>query len=247
MSDPKIIALIPARGGSQRIPRKNIRQLGDRPLIAYTIAAAKASGIFSGIFVSTEDEEIGRTALAQGGVCWIRRPSKMAASSSPDIEWIEHALEFETSCSGDFQAFAILRPTSPFRKAYTIRRAWAEWLERGGLVDSLRAMQPVTEHPGKMWVHKTGDQQAYPFCDFDLKNPPAHSRPTQSLKPIYVQNASLEIAWTKTVEQLHSISGDRVMPFLSEGYEGFDLNSWDDWILAEALIERGYVDLPEVA
>ena len=251
-SDHRIVALVPARGGSTRIPRKNIRLLAGRPLLSYTIAAAKESGIFAGIFVSTEDEEIGRMAVRQGGVCWIKRPPEMAESSSPDIEWLTHALEYETYCAGDFDAFAILRPTSPLRTADTIQRAWAEWLQWGDKVDSLRAVQPVSEPPCKMWQYGQDGvvPRLIPNCQcFEAGRrpvPPHHSRASQSLPRRFIQNASLEIAWVNTVLQQHSISGERVMPFFTDGYEGFDLNQPDDWFYLEFLLKTGQVTLPEI-
>ena len=75
---------------------------------------------------------------------------------------------------------------------------------------------------------------------------PWHSLPTQTLWKVYVQNASLEIAWTRVLQEHGNISGNRIMPFFTEGYEGFDFNTEDDWILAEALLERGLVTLPKL-
>lgn len=245
MSEPRIIALVPARGGSSRVPRKNIKPLAGHPLIAYTLAAAKQSGIFCGIFVSTEDEEIGRTALSYGDVCWIKRPPEMATSQSPDIDWIRHALEYETSCALPFDYFAILRPTSPFRSAEMIRDAHYWWCQRAKDFDSLRAMEIAVNHPAKCWeIDESG--YAHPVKTYGLKSPPAHSRATQTLPTVLAQNASLEIAHVSTVLEKGSISGERIMPYLTLGYQGFDLNSTEDWILAEALLERGMATLPEV-
>ena len=250
MSD--IIALIPARGGSQRIPRKNIRELAGHPLIAYTIAAAKQSGIFKVIFVSTEDDEIGRLALSYGGVCWIKRPEVMAASESPDIEWITHALNQETYCAQPFDQFAILRPTSPFRTAETIKRAWSIWQHDRVYCDSLRAVERAMPPPCKMWESTwkpDGSFELRSLCRHVVEpgSPPHHSRASQTLPVVYVQNASLEIAWSDTVLKKGSISGNRIMPFFSQDYEGFDLNSELDWIVAETLVERKLSTLPEVA
>lgn len=260
MAEPRIVALVPARGGSVRIPRKNIRPLAGIPLLAYTIAAAKESGIFGMILVSTEDDEIARIAKQYGAVADRRRP-EFAASDSPDIDWVRDLLidpDGLRSCceyhnlASDNTAFAILRPTSPFRSAETIRRAWAQFKPLT-MVDSLRAMEPVRQHPCKMWRVPSSLDQAHSNCRCWEKNRTGisaretahHSSPSQSLPPIYAQNASLEIAWTRTVTELDSISGERVMPFLTEGYEGFDLNTPEDWMLAETLIARGLAVLPD--
>lgn len=259
----RMVALIPARGGSTRIERKNVKLLGGRPLIAWTIAAAKASRVFGRVVVSTEDDEIGNIALQAGADFGIHRPSEMADPHSSDIEWVTHALETQISANwvapnGDilylhdrlarfYDAFAILRPTSPFRTADTIRRAHEQFVQNGPNIDSLRAVERVSQHPGKMWTYDPTQLLIEPYARFGLRNPPAHSRATQSLPPIYVQNASLEMAWTKTVAEQQSISGERVMPFFTEGWEGFDINHPVDWIMAESLIRDGLVKLGDAA
>ena len=115
------VALIPARAGSQRVKGKNVRSLAGHPLLAYSIAAAHESGVFERIVVSTDSDEIARIARSYGAEVPLLRPSEMAGSTSPDIEWVRHALD---NLGREFDAFSILRPTSPFRTAATIRRAW---------------------------------------------------------------------------------------------------------------------------
>ena len=143
-----IVALIPARGGSQRIPRKNIKSLGGKPLIHWTIEAARESGIFSDVFVSTEDREIAGAVPEGTAICW--RPQDEARDDSPDIDWVYRTLMAAGSCD----AFMILRPTSPFRTAETIRRASAQF--QSARCDSMRAVEPVKEHPGKHRKYKNG-------------------------------------------------------------------------------------------
>lgn len=237
-----IVALIPARGGSQRVKRKNVKLLAGKPLLAYTIAAARQSGIFGDIFVSTEDREIEQVALAYGADVVIR-PAEYAADSSPDIDWLRHAL---VAChiGDDFESFALLRSTSPFRSAATILRAWEQWQASGAAFDSMRAVERVSQHPGKSWV-VLGDELA-PFHTFGLDDPPSHSRPTQSLPPVWIQTASLEIAHVRTVTELHSLSGNRIMPFYDTWPQSLDVNSEADFLMAELLVERGLATLPEV-
>ena len=241
----KIIALIPARGGSKRVPGKNVRPLGGHPLLFYTIAAAQESGIFSGIYVSSDDPRICYMAELRGATP-VPRPPEYATDTSPDIEWIDH---FFRITGVDADAFAILRPTSPFRSAETIRRAWAEFQEKQPC-DSIRAVEKAKQSPFKMWSifdgfmnHLLPTKVLYPACGFTV---PSHSCPTQVNYQYYAQNASLEISWTRNVTEKGSISGSVIKPFFTQGYEGFDINSEDDWILAEALIERGLAQLPEV-
>lgn len=242
MNSSGIVALIPARGGSKRVHRKNLRPLAGIPLLAYTIAAARASQVFGDIFVSTEDREIEHVALSYGTDVVIR-PAEYAADTSPDIDWLRHAL-VDCHIGDDFESFALLRPTSPFRSAATILRAYEKWVLQGDRFDSMRAVRPVTEHPGKSWV--VLEDELAPFHTFGLDNPPAHSRPTQSLPPVWIQTASIEIAHVRTVTELHSLSGNRIMPFYDSWPQSLDVNSEADFLLAELLIERGLATLPEV-
>jgi CMP-N,N'-diacetyllegionaminic acid synthase len=242
VTDSPIVALIPARGGSQRVKRKNVKLLAGKPLLAYTIVAARASGVFGDIFVSTEDREIEKVALAYGADVVIR-PAEYAADSSPDIDWLRHAL-VNCHIGDDFESFALLRPTSPFRSAATILRAWEQWVLQGDRFDSMRAVERVSQHPGKSWL--VVDGELAPFHTFGLDNPPSHSRPTQSLPPVWIQTASLEIAHVRTVTELHSLSGNRILPFYDSWPESHDVNSEADFLMAEVMVDQGLAKLPEV-
>src|SRR5207249_2623554 len=107
-------------------------------------------------------------------------------------------------------------PTSPFRRAETIQRAWRRFLSAGSL-DSLRAVELCRQHPGKMWVVE-GDR-IRPLLRGDESEVPWHSRPYQALPTVYVQNASLEIAWVRTVHDTRTIAGHAIVPFFTEDYE----------------------------
>ncbi len=148
---PSCVALVPARAGSKRVPAKNIRSLGGHPLLAYTIAAARDSGIFDSIVVSTESPEIAEIARHYGAETPFLRPVNLAADLSPDIEWVTYTLEKLEAGGRRFDCFSLLRPTSPFRRPETIRRAWERFLTAGA-ADSLRAVELCSQHPGKMWV-----------------------------------------------------------------------------------------------
>jgi len=236
----KIVALIPARSGSQRVKNKNIRELGGEPLIAYTIRSARQSQLFDDVIVSTNSEKIAAVAKESGAEVPFPRPEKFAGPLSPDIEWVEHALLTLKDMGREYDAFALLRPTSPFRSPETIKRAWKIFSEAHG-VDSLRAVEKCREHPCKMWVVR--QDRLLPLIPFGPEEQPWHSTPYQALPEIYVQNASLEIAWTRTPLETHTIAGAAIVPFLTRGYEGFDINTQEDWYVAERLLAEGEVTI----
>jgi CMP-N-acetylneuraminic acid synthetase len=244
MSTPSVVALIPARAGSKRVKGKNVRPLGGHPVLAYSIAAAVESGVFAAVIVSTDAEEYAAIARHYGAEVPFLRPPEIAGDKSPDVEWVAHALARLRADGRAFDCFSILRPTSPFRKPQTIRRAWAQFLTDPG-ADSLRAVEKCGQHPGKMWVLTGG--RMHPLL-LQPANPPWHSSQYAALPPVYVQNASLEIAWSRVAfADPPSIAGDVLMPFLTEGDEGYDVNTEDDWILAEHLLAAGRATLPTVS
>lgn len=226
----RIVALIPARAGSKRIPGKNTRLLGGRPLIQWTIEAAKESGVFSAIAVSTEDDATVQIAWNCGILGW-RRQWEHAQDDSPDIAWVRDIMRAEQCQAAD--AFAILRPTSPFRTADTIRRAVAQFTT--AKCSSLRAVERVKQHPGKMW-ELFYPNVIKPLMDGSVNGTPYHSMPTQSLLPMLVQNSSLEIAWTWCVDIFGTISGPKVAPFFTEGYEGLAIDYPEDFERAERIV-----------
>ena len=242
-SNPSIIALIPARSGSKRVPGKNIHPLAGHPLIAYTICAAKQGGIFSAILVSTDSEDYADISRQYGAEVPFLRPIDISGDLSLDIEWIDFTLHKLKEMGREYDCFSILRPTSPFRLPTTIQRAWKEFQTEEG-VDSLRAVEKCKEHPGKMWVVR--GKRMMPLLPIGPKEQPWHSTPYQVLPEVYSQNASLEMAWSRVVFNGRTIAGNVVMPFFTEGCEGFDVNRPYDWELAERLVARGEAELPKL-
>lgn len=238
------VALIPARAGSTRVPGKNIRALAGHPLIAYTIAAALESAVFEAVVVSTDSPEIAAVARGYGAEIPGMRPAELATATSPDIEWVQHMLELLDQQGRGFELFSILRPTSPFRTAATIRRALGRLVAFGDAADSLRAVELCRQHPGKMWV--LDGELMLPLLPQSGEGVPTHSRQYQDLPEVYVQDSSLEVAWTRVPRQLGEIAGARVVPFFSEGAEGFSVDYQEDWEAAERMLAAGDAVLPAV-
>jgi N-acylneuraminate cytidylyltransferase len=241
--EPTAIALIPARSGSKRVPHKNIRPLRGHPAIAYTIAAALDSGVFQSVVVSTDAESYAAIARHYGAEVPFLRPASISGEHSPDIEWVADTLHRLRDEGREYDCFSILRPTSPFRKPETIRRAWRSFLDARG-VDSLRAVEKCKQHPGKMWVVR--GNRLLPLLPLGPAEQPWHSSQYPTLPEVWVQNASLEIAWCRVVFEERTIAGNVIVPFFTEGDEGLDINDVRDWWYADKLLEEGQARLPEV-
>jgi N-acylneuraminate cytidylyltransferase len=238
------VALVPARCGSTRVPHKNIVRLAGHPAMAYTIAAARASGVFSDVVLCTDDPLYAEIGEYYGASVPLLRPQAISTAISPDIEWVVFMLDGLSARARKYELFSILRPTNPFRRAATIRTAFDTILGKPG-ADSLRAVSPVSEHPGKMWVLR-GDFMV-PLMPLTPADAPWHSQQMSALPKVYKQNASLEIAWTRVARaDPPTIAGHAVIPFISQGMDGFDINLPEDLIEAEALIASGRVELPPI-
>lgn len=236
------IALIPARSGSKRILNKNIKVLNGHPLMAYTIEAALKSNIFDSVVCCTDDPHYAEIANYYGAETPYLRSKKISGDQSPDIEWVSWILNKLLSQKIEFDTFSILRPTSPFRRSQTIQRAWE--LFTNSNADSIRAVEKCSQHPGKMWVIRNNNM--LPIIPLSLNDTPWHSSQYTSLPEVYVQNASLEISLVRNVFEKHSISGETIAPYICNDIEGFDINTFDDWILAEYYAKNKSQDLPVI-
>lgn len=229
-----MVALIPARAGSTRVPGKNMRFLGGLRVVDWTCLAAFESGVFSRVILAT-DESLASTFDMD---IYRRAP---VPNEQPDIVWVRDAL---LSMDERPDAFAILRPTSPFRTADTIRRAYAEFRQADSTADSIRAVEPVKQNPYKMWIWEGQGYPIKPLLSGEHRGVPLHSSPSQVAPPVYLQNSSLEMAWTSNVETYGTIHGRKVAPFFTQDYEGFSIDTEDDWDQAVRLVESGRVSLP---
>lgn len=236
----RVLGLVPARAGSLRVKNKNIRPLAGHPLIAYAIQSARQCGLFDRIVVSTDSDLTREIALHYGAEAPFLRPEEFATSVSIDLEWIKHAL---AELAEPFDAFAILRPTSPFRHPETILRAWAQLQATSG-ADSIRAVELVKQHPGKMWLLE--GETMRPLLDQSHLEVAWHAGQYQALPKVYVQNSALEIAWTRVVPETNSREGNVVAPFFTDEIEGFAIDYEQDWQRAEQLVVSGAAYLPSI-
>lgn len=237
------VALIGARSGSERVPGKNVRRLAGHPLLAYAIETARSAGVFDRVVVSTDDERIADVARWYGAEAPFLRPVEHATSTSPDIEWIAWTLP---RLGQPFDLFAIVRATNPFRGPDVVRRGLEQLLATPE-ADSIRAVELVKQHPGKMWTLDEDARLMRPLLDQSHLDVAWHAGQFQALPPVYVQNSALEIAWARVVEETGSREGRTVAPFLTQGYEGFNIDDEDDFAAAVRLVDAGRATLPGVS
>ena len=208
---PEILALIPARGGSKAIPRKNLVRVAGKPLIAYTIEQAKASRHITRVVVSTEDEEIAAVARECGADVPFLRPAEFARDDSPDLDVFLHALTWlkereDYAC----ELVVHLRPTGPVRRVERIDEA-IEQLRAHPEATALRSVSPPVQTPYKMWRIEGRYLQpllelpgvAEPFC-----------QPRQMLPEVVWQNGAIDIVRPEVILTQRRMCGARVLPFI---------------------------------
>jgi CMP-N-acetylneuraminic acid synthetase len=214
------------------VPGKNVRPLGGHPLLAYAIAAAQRSGVADRVVCSTDSEEIAEIARWYGADVPFLRPAEFATATSPDIEWLAYTL---AELPERYELFALVRPTSPFRGPETVRRG-VDLLLRTPGADSIRAVELVKQHPGKMWVVEGETMQ--PLLDQSQLDVPWHDSQYQALPTVYVQSSALEVAWSRVVAE-GTLGGQVRVPFFTDEHEGFNIDREEDWARAEALLAAG--------
>ena len=232
------LVIIPARGGSKSIPRKNIKDFAGYPLIAYSIAAGLAADSISRVIVSTDDEEIAEVARNYGAEVPFLRPEEFSRDNTPDLPVFQHALEWLQSKEEYRPKIVVqLRPTSPLRRKELIDQAVLRLLERPE-ADSIRTICIPFQNPYKMW-RISADGFMKPLLSIDLPEP--YNLPRQALPEIYWQTGYVDAAWAETILDKNSMTGDAILPLVIGAEEWIDIDSPDDWVRAERLFESGEV------
>jgi CMP-N,N'-diacetyllegionaminic acid synthase len=230
----KILALIPARIGSKSIPKKNIREIGGKPLIAYSIEHGLASKLIDRVVVSTDSEEIAKVARAFGAEVPFLRPSELAEDYSLDIDFHRHAVEWLRKNENYLPDAVInLRPTTPVRDPMILDKA-IELFMRHPEIDSMRAVRPAQKTPYKMWRLRDDGLMDPLFDSFEKYNEP-YNLPRQLLPEVVVQDGYFDITRTSIVLKKNSTTGLVVMPFLVPGEE-IDIDYESDMEKAEKLL-----------
>lgn len=200
----RIIGIIPARGGSKGVPHKNIRLVADRPLIAYTIEAAKGSQLVTHFVVSTDDTEISLVAERLGSTV-IMRPPELAADHTPMLPVVDHALRVLEPEMGRYDYVVVLQPTSPLRTASDIDMALTLLIQSGA--DSVVSVYEVGDHhPARMY--RLIDGRLVPY-----EQEPAH-RLRQRLPAVYHRNGAIYACRREIIEEQGTLIGPDTRPYI---------------------------------
>ena len=239
------LALIPARGGSKSIPRKNILDFAGHPLIAYSIAAGLAAETVDRVIVSTDDEEIAAVARRYGAETPFLRPAEHAQDNTPDLPVFRHALEWLEQHEGYIPDIVVqLRPTSPFRRVWHIDQAVYRLIEHPE-ADAVRTVCIPFQNPFKMWrIGPDGFMQPI-GVELGVPDEP-YNQPRQALPEIYWQTGYVDAAWRDTLMEKNSMTGDHILPLIIDPSEWVDIDSPDDWRRAERLLESGEISLEDL-
>lgn len=238
VTEPEVLALIPARGGSKSIPRKNIRNFAGHPLIAYSIAVGLAAKSVDRVVVSTDDEEIAAIARRYGAETPFLRPAELSQDDTPDLPVFQHALTWLLQNENYAPGIVVhLRPTSPLRKTWHIDRAVAILHERPE-ADAVRSVCVPFQNPYKMW-RIDGEGYLQPLLETGIHEP--YNQPRQSLPEVYWQTGYVDAAWAETILAGNSMTGSRILPLIISSEEWVDIDSPEDWQRAERLILNGEI------
>lgn len=223
----KILALIPARGGSKRVPGKNMKHLAGYPLIAWSISAARGSGVVDELLVSTDDPQI-KTIVEDYGVSvpWLR-PEELATDTASSMDVLFHSLDWYEKSHGQVDGVMLLQPTSPFRSVKTIREAVS-------LFDADRTRPIVGFAPAPVppeWCFRIRDGGLVPVID----NPHRYAR-SQELESAFVISGAMYLASPELLRSERTFFTSNAVPLVvNDEAENLDIDTMQDWRVAELL------------
>jgi CMP-N-acetylneuraminic acid synthetase len=232
------LALVPARGGSRSIPRKNVKPLAGVPLVAWVVRAIALSGVVDRICVSTDDDEIAAVAEAAGAEVPFRRPPELARDDSPTLAAVEHAVEWYGEQGIEPEALLLVQPTEPFVRPEQIARAYELMLDRGA--DSAVTMVEVPRNVHPFHVRVEDDDG---FLRFEREDE-HYAHPTRQSDPPRWAFGNLYWVRREAFLRERRLEAGRRAGLQIDALSAFDLNTPDDWRVAEALVAAGAVDGP---
>jgi N-acylneuraminate cytidylyltransferase len=238
----KVLALIPARGGSKGIPRKNVMIIGGKPLIAHSIEQALSSRCVTRTIVSTDDAEIAQVAKQWGAEVPFIRPAEYAQDLSPDIDVFRHALLWLQEQEGYSPDLVVhLRPTGPVRRVELIDQV-IDLLDSHPDVDAVRSVSLAIQSPYKMWRILPSGEMEPVLCQSGV--PDSQSLPRQQLPLIYWQNGYVDVIRPRAVLEKNSMWGSCVLPFVVKD-QLFELDYPENIPAIESALKRLKAGMPD--
>jgi N-acylneuraminate cytidylyltransferase len=228
--------LVPARGGSKGIPRKNLQLLAGRPLVAHAVETARATSLVTRVLCSTDDPEIAEVAQAAGAEVPFLRPSELAQDHSEDWAVFKHALDWLLQHQAWQPDLIVnLRPTSPLRTPSHVDAAIQLLLDTGA--DSVKAICLARQHPHKMWLRRP-DGRIEPFLKTAFRLARGPDVPRAQLEDVYWQNGVVDVTRLEMILEHGVMIGPRVAGLVIHPEESIDIDTPLDLALAELLYSR---------
>jgi CMP-N,N'-diacetyllegionaminic acid synthase len=230
----KVLGVIPARGGSKGIPGKNIRILGGKPLLAYTVDVANEAGIFDKIILSTDSQEIANVGKELGVEAPFLRPDELAQDDTPMLPVLQHAVSFFSQEEWLPDYICILQPTAPFRQVRDLVKGYDLLLSSG--CDSVVSVDQVPEHYAPHFVMKIENGKLSHFLDDGTK-----VTRRQDVKKTYTRSGCFYFTRTNILMNKNTIYGDDCRPVVINNENAVNLDTMDDWEAAEEVAE-GFIN-----
>jgi N-acylneuraminate cytidylyltransferase len=230
IASKRILALIPARAGSKRLPGKNIRPLGGKPLIVWSIDVLKNIPEICDILVTTDSADIARIAKDAGAMVPWLRPPELATDTASGVDVALHALDWYETAHGAVDGILLIQPTSPFRHRTTVLDGINIFIRNTEM--PVIGVSPAASHP--MWCFRVDGDQMVPFVD----GGGLHLR-SQDLPPAYAVNGAFYLATPGCLRDNRSFFAATMRPLRMDApEESIDIDTDEDWIFAEMVIEK---------
>jgi N-acylneuraminate cytidylyltransferase/CMP-N,N'-diacetyllegionaminic acid synthase len=229
IKDKSVCAIVPARGGSKGLPRKNIMPLAGKTLIAWTIGQARTSRCVDAVIVSTDDAEIEQEAKRCGARVPFRRPAELAIDTAASIDVILHALDQLEQCGEQFSIVVMLEPTSPLREMSDIDGALLKLVETAGAESIVGVAQVEAIHPAFLLRERNGF-----LCPYSGVY--ANNVRRQDIERLLFLEGSVYAGYTDSLRTRRSFYHERTIGWLVPRYKALEIDEMSDLIAAEALL-----------
>lgn len=230
----RILGLIPARGGSKGVPRKNIKVLQGKPLIEYTIKTGLACPLISELIVSTDDKEIAEVSKSAGAQVPFLRPEHLAQDNSPTIDTVIHALQFFEKRGKFFDAVCLLQATVPFRDSEDLKSAIEKFTTQNA--DSLISVREVPHIYNPHWVYETGEDGFLKMAKTTDSIIPRR----QDLPRAFHRDGSVYLTKTEIILNEKSLYGKKITQHIMANSPNINIDTMEDWAAAETYAKENF-------